>query len=143
MKKQILTLSCIAAVAIATLVGKKTFRSQASETDNLLTLNVEALSQGEVANGYVMKINPIYKKTCYSNYIDVTKYRTIRMYDESTGYYDYKEYYHSYRSYTRAKCEVMDITKAPSWWQDCPAPTEARCNAGDVDKRPEPYEFWQ
>ncbi|MDE5561835.1 MAG: hypothetical protein K2J00_08610 [Bacteroidaceae bacterium] len=143
MKKNFLTLSCIAAVAITTFVGKKTFGSQTSERNNLLAQNVEALSQGEVTNGYVMKINPMYKKTCYSSYVDATKYRTIRMYEESVGYYEYKEYYHSYNTYTRARCEVMDIIKAPGWWQDCSAPTEARCNAGDVDKRPEPYEFWQ
>lgn len=37
-------LSCIAAVAIATVVGKKTFESHAYETSNLLMQNVEALS---------------------------------------------------------------------------------------------------
>ena len=37
-------LSCIAAVAIATVVGKKTFESHAYETSNLLMQNVEALA---------------------------------------------------------------------------------------------------
>lgn len=37
-------LSCIAAVAIATVVGKKTFESHAYETNDLLMQNVEALA---------------------------------------------------------------------------------------------------
>ena len=46
MKKKIfLMLPCIAAVAIATFVGKKTFESHAYETSSLLMQNVEALSQ--------------------------------------------------------------------------------------------------
>ena len=38
-------LSCIAAVAIATVVGKKTYESHAYETSSLLMQNVEALAQ--------------------------------------------------------------------------------------------------
>lgn len=41
-------LPCIAAVAIAAYVGKKTFNQKAYETNNLLTENVEALASGEV-----------------------------------------------------------------------------------------------
>lgn len=44
-------LSCIAAVAIATVVGKKTFESHAYETSNLLLQNVEALTQGIDSEG--------------------------------------------------------------------------------------------
>lgn len=44
MKKKFMMLSCIAAVAIATIVGKKTFESQAYEAKSLLMQNVEALS---------------------------------------------------------------------------------------------------
>lgn len=43
-------LSCIAAVAIAAMVGKKTYESQVSETNNLLALNVEALTNDENGN---------------------------------------------------------------------------------------------
>ena len=39
-KKVFLMLSCIAAVAIATFVGKKTFGSHAYETSSLLMQNV-------------------------------------------------------------------------------------------------------
>ena len=46
MKKKIfLMLPCIAAVAIATFVGKKTFESHAYETSSLLMQNVEALAE--------------------------------------------------------------------------------------------------
>lgn len=52
MKKKIfLMLPCIAAVAIATFVGKKTFESNEFETDELFLQNVEALSAGEGFNG--------------------------------------------------------------------------------------------
>lgn len=40
-------LSCIAAVAIATVVGKKTYESHAYETSSLLMQNVEALTKTE------------------------------------------------------------------------------------------------
>lgn len=46
-KKAFLMLPCIAAVAIATFVGKKTFESSALERNNILLENVEALSQGD------------------------------------------------------------------------------------------------
>ena len=44
-KKFFLMLPCIAAVAIATFVGKKTFASNAYETNSLLMQNVEALAK--------------------------------------------------------------------------------------------------
>ena len=46
MKKKVIMLSCIAAVAIASFVGKKTFESNAYE-NGLMTQNVEALSQSD------------------------------------------------------------------------------------------------
>ena len=46
MKKKVIMLSCIAAVAIATFVGTKAFQSNAYE-NGLLNQNVEALSQGD------------------------------------------------------------------------------------------------
>lgn len=47
MKKKNFMLSCIAAVAIAIFVGKKTFESKAFESDALFVQNVEALSDGD------------------------------------------------------------------------------------------------
>ncbi len=44
-------LSCIAAVAIATVVGKKTFESYAYETSSLLMQNVEAMSSSNDNGG--------------------------------------------------------------------------------------------
>lgn len=46
MKKQIIVLSCVAAVAIATFVGKKAYEPSLNESSNLLKQNVEALTQG-------------------------------------------------------------------------------------------------
>ncbi|WP_091902364.1 NVEALA domain-containing protein [Prevotella sp. lc2012] len=50
MKKKVIMLSCIAAVAIATFVGTKTLQSNAYES-GLLAQNVEALSQGDTGEG--------------------------------------------------------------------------------------------
>lgn len=50
MKKKIFLLPCIAAFAIATFVGAKTLRSNASESNSLLMANVEALSMREFTN---------------------------------------------------------------------------------------------
>ena len=46
-KKVFLMLLCIAAVAIAKFVGKKTFEAHAYETSSLLRQNVEALTKPE------------------------------------------------------------------------------------------------
>ena len=43
-------LPCLAAIAIATVVGKKTFESHANETSSLLMQNVEALSNPDNGN---------------------------------------------------------------------------------------------
>ncbi len=56
MKKQIIVLSCVAAVAIATFVGKKAYEPSLNESSDLFMQNVEALTQGETCGGY----NPIY-----------------------------------------------------------------------------------
>ena len=50
-KKNFLMLPCIAAVAIATFVGKKTFESHAYATSSLLMQNVEALADESDENG--------------------------------------------------------------------------------------------
>lgn len=50
MKKRIILLSCIAAVVIATFVGTKALEPNAYG-NGLLTLNVEALSQGDTNSG--------------------------------------------------------------------------------------------
>ena len=50
MKKKIFLLPCIAAFAIATFVGAKALRSNASESNALLMANVEALSEDEWEN---------------------------------------------------------------------------------------------
>ena len=50
-KKVLMMLPCIAAVAIATVVGKKTYEKNAFEGNALLAQNVEALSQGDTGGG--------------------------------------------------------------------------------------------
>ena len=66
MKKKVITLSCIAAVAIATFVGTKALQSNAYE-NGLLTQNVEALSRGDYGNQPIVRcVNELYK-TCYVN----------------------------------------------------------------------------
>ena len=49
MKKKLFLLPCIAAVAIATFVGAKSFQTNAYESNDLLLQNVEALSAGSDA----------------------------------------------------------------------------------------------
>ena len=48
MKKKIFLLPCIAAVAIATFVGAKSFKTNAYESNELLLANVEAMSKQEI-----------------------------------------------------------------------------------------------
>lgn len=55
-KKIILTLSCIAAVAIATFVCKKIYESNVQQC-SLLMYNVEALSQESGENGKGCKLH--------------------------------------------------------------------------------------
>lgn len=46
-KKVFMMLPCIAAVAIVTVIGKKTFESYAYKTNSLLMQNIEALTDNE------------------------------------------------------------------------------------------------
>lgn len=57
MKKKSIMMSCIAAVALVVIVGKKTFQSHAFESSDLLMQNVEALSQPE-HGGYKATTGP-------------------------------------------------------------------------------------
>ena len=66
MKKKVIMLSCIAAVAIATFVGTKAFQSNAYE-NGLLNQNVEALSQGDVRPTVYLPC-AIASSTCYVNF---------------------------------------------------------------------------
>lgn len=76
MKKKIFLLPCIAAVAIATFVGAKPFKTNASESNDLLLANVEALSQqvGDPVEElhYSNMHLPCFKTTYYANYGLVT-----------------------------------------------------------------------
>ena len=76
MKKKVIMLSCIAAVAIATFVGTKTFQSNAYE-NGLLAQNVEALCQGDFGYlggdiggriGYSSMHITCYKRVYYGSY---------------------------------------------------------------------------
>lgn len=62
-KKNLLMLPCIAAVAIATFVGKKTFESHAFGSNDLLIANVEALASGGESFNDGVKI------TCYTSFV--------------------------------------------------------------------------
>ena len=53
MKKKIFLLPCIAAVAIATFVGAKSFQTNAYESNELLLANVEALSNPPDESGSI------------------------------------------------------------------------------------------
>lgn len=71
MKKKILMmLPCIAAVTIATFVGKKTFELNAFGGDTLLAQDVEALSQGESGGIFI----PCYEANsiCPVNIVDAS-----------------------------------------------------------------------
>ena len=57
-KKFFLMLPCIAAVAIATFVGKKTFESHAFMRDALFAQNVEALSLPTEKGGWKAVTSP-------------------------------------------------------------------------------------
>ena len=79
-KKVFIMLPCIAAVAIATFVGKKTLDSHAFESDGLLVQNVEALADPDVPSsiGYnsthlngknqgICWTSPLSSKACHSH----------------------------------------------------------------------------
>lgn len=68
MRKKLFMLSFIAAVAIAAVVGKKTFGSHENKSYNLLMKNIEALSQGE---------NSKYPR--YINHTDKNKYKDFKV----------------------------------------------------------------
>jgi hypothetical protein len=68
MKTKKILLPCIAAVAIATFVGAKSFKTSASESNELLLANVEALTNPPEGDGQF----PKYKnKTTIKTYSEV------------------------------------------------------------------------
>lgn len=72
-KKVFMMLPCIAAVAIATVFGKKTVESHAYETDGLLAQNVEALAKDgeyEYPDGYP------YTSTCN---VSISKWKRCKV----------------------------------------------------------------
>lgn len=75
-KRNLFMLPCVAAVAIATFVGKKTFESNTNGTNSLLMQNVEALTQNEpeiLQNDLVVCMGP----RCNISYIKSGKISTI------------------------------------------------------------------
>jgi len=69
MKKRVITLSCIAAVAIATLVGTKTLQSNAYESNGLFIQNVEALAQSDAGDQGDQGGSYFVCPTCYPYYM--------------------------------------------------------------------------
>ena len=75
-KRNLFMLPCIAAVAIATFVAKKTFETNAFKTNSLLMQNVEALTENEpeiLQNELVVCMGP----RCNVSYIKSGKISTI------------------------------------------------------------------
>ena len=62
-KKQLIILPCVAAITIATYVGKKTFESNVCKSDYLLLANVEALANREINDGYFVHHMKYYDPT--------------------------------------------------------------------------------
>lgn len=142
MKKKIFLLPCIAAVAIATFVGAKSFKTSAYESNDLLMQNVEALTQstnsGEVPNGKVLKVNPMHKKNCWTHKVDKNDFRIERTLDESGQVIEIKLYKHYWDKYVSEACELMSIDNSPKWYKLCYTPKEAKCNYGDATEEPSP-----
>ena len=76
MKKKIfISTFAIAAMALTAFTGYKTFGPKQSMSDLLLDENIEALTQGELKYGYIVKVvtNPLSDKkqiTCLPNGYD-------------------------------------------------------------------------
>ena len=72
MKKKIFLLPCIAAVAIATFVGAKSFQTNAYESNDLLMQNVEALSKNtggdEGFNCFLAKDDCVVRRGSYADF---------------------------------------------------------------------------
>lgn len=64
MNKKKFLLPCIAAVAIATFVGAKSFKTNASESNDLLLASVEALTQNTGGGEYEFPDGYPYTSTC-------------------------------------------------------------------------------
>ena len=108
-------LSCIAAVAIATVVGKKTYESHAYETSSLLMQNVEALSQNEGSepawwdffnNYYVEERIPINTTTCHSGTVF---YNRVKFSVSSCTRYTYAVYRHCYDGGRKDLCTSSGV----------------------------------
>ena len=147
-KKVFLMLPCIAAVTIATIVGKKTLDSNAVNCNELFAQNVEALSyveENNVPNGYVLKLDPIQTKTCWKQDVDPNDFEIRTDYNDETGEkYSYKVYKHYWRKYTRQACVLLRIEEAPAWFQNCSKRQDALCDTGDrAGNQPNPLTWYE
>lgn len=95
-------LPCMAAVAIATVLGTKSVSSNVCERSNLLIADVEALSQNEDSepgwwdffnNYYVEERIPINTTTCHNGSVS---YKGITFSVGSCTQYTYAVYWHCY-----------------------------------------------
>ena len=114
MKKKIFLLPCIAAVAIATFVGAKSYKTSAYESNELLLANVEALSQTETEpewwdffnNYYVEERIPINTTTCRNGSVS---YKGITFSVGSCTKYTYAVYWHCYDGGKKDLCTSSGV----------------------------------
>lgn len=143
--KTILPLTITGALCVG-LYGYETASEKLNPSQGLLYENIEALSQGagDVPNGTVLKIDPMYTKTCYSSRVDMNDYHIERGYDEENNeVYEYKKYKHYYSTYKSYTCKSYPIETAPAWFENCSVPSTAKCNQGDYDSKPNPSVYYE
>lgn len=114
-KKVFMMLPCIAAIAIAIVVGKKTYGLHAYETNSLLLENVEALSQNDDSepawwdffnNYYVEERIPINTTTCHNGSVS---YKGISFSVGSCTQYTYAVYWHCYDGGNKDLCTSSGV----------------------------------
>ena len=145
-KKFLFMLPCIAAVAIATFVGTKTFKSNASDlTSTLLAENLEALSQGgDVGDVEIYATKPTDILTCYKDIVQMGEFESKHDFDPNTNsIVEYRRYKHYYVPDVREGCHKYKNSELKDYYKTCPSekPTPTDCG-GDKPYQPIPSSYW-
>ena len=130
MKKNVIKSTlAVAILAVAGISGMKVYENHnVFNGDDLLSLNIEALSQMEGGGGTLYHTLAI-AGTCYPEHIDESNWCNKPVKDSLEGKVDsIKEFWHYVTEYNYYSCFVPYLDVIPDWYFECDANTVTGCN---------------
>lgn len=145
MKKILKSTLAVAVLAFSAIIGYVSYNEyqnqQLAFANPLIEENIEALADdGNVPNGYILKEDPMFYKTCYHQTITRIEDKVEVCNGRRIAYPQYK---HKYTQYKRYDCNSYKVSEHQyfGWWKDCTKKGNGICNSGDIDFRPKEMEY--